>query len=111
MMSVGHHPSRLANGGGGVADTAARGGRDRRSESPRSRSVSRGHLAPHGYLWILPAFALCVGVIYYCIGYSVYISTLSWDGLSSYHQDVGFENYQRLFTDPLFWGALWHTLV
>jgi ABC-type sugar transport system permease subunit len=50
-------------------------------------------------------------VIYYCIGYSVYISTLSWDGLSSYHQDVGFENYQRLFTDPLFWGALWHTLV
>jgi ABC-type sugar transport system permease subunit len=54
---------------------------------------------------------LCVGVIYYCVGYSVYISTLSWDGLSSYQQDVGLENYQKLFADPLFWSSLWHTVV
>ncbi|MDR2378703.1 MAG: sugar ABC transporter permease [Bifidobacteriaceae bacterium] len=95
-MSVLNYQSRLADADAGPGS---------------HRSHRRSGLAPKGYLWILPAFALCVGVIYYCVGYSIHISTLSWDGLSSHKQSVGLENYQRLLTDPLFWSALWHTLV
>ena len=30
--------------------------------------------------WILPALIVSVGLLYYCIGYTGYISTLDWDG-------------------------------
>ena len=64
-----------------------------------------------GLPWILPALILCVGLLYYCIGYTGLISTWKWDGISPNPQHVGFGNYNQLFHDPLFWGAVRHTVV
>jgi raffinose/stachyose/melibiose transport system permease protein len=104
--------------------TVQQGLGDRASETPAS-SV---HVRPHrpggvvrhrraavrvasGLPWILPALALSVGLIYYCIGYTGLISTWKWDGISPNPQHVGFGNYTQLFHDPLFWGAVRHTVV
>lgn len=54
---------------------------------------------------------MSAALIYYCIGYTVYISTLNWDGVSPTQISVGFANYTRLFADPVFWKAMTHTIV
>ena len=66
---------------------------------------------PPGLPWILPALILSVGLIYYGIGYTGYISTLNWDGISPDAQHVGTHNYARIFHDPVFWAAVRHTIV
>jgi raffinose/stachyose/melibiose transport system permease protein len=49
-------------------------------------------------------------VLIYCsLGYTIHISTLEWDGISSNPAPAGLANYVRAFGDPIFWGALWHT--
>jgi ABC-type sugar transport system permease subunit len=50
-------------------------------------------------------------LIYYSLGYTIHISTLEWDGISSNPEPAGLGNYTRAFGDPVFWGALWHTAV
>lgn len=52
---------------------------------------------------------LCVGLLYYCIGYTVYISTLDWNGSSVERRSVGLGNFAAVLQDPVFWGALAHT--
>jgi raffinose/stachyose/melibiose transport system permease protein len=71
----------------------------------------RGPRRPPGLPWILPALVLSVGLIYYGIGYTGYISTLNWDGISPGPQHVGAQNYTRIFHDPVFWAAVRHTVV
>lgn len=86
---------------------AARGGQDHNGPARRRRVLQ----AP-GLPWILPALVLGVGFIYYCIGYTGYMSTLNWDGASPNPESVGLDNYVRIFTsDPVFWKAVWHTVV
>ncbi len=75
----------------------------------RLRDIRHGVKVASGLPWILPALVICVGLIYYCIGYTGYISTLNWDGISPNPPSVGFGNYTQIFHDPLFWGALEHT--
>ena len=70
-----------------------------------------GPRRPPGLPWILPALVLSVGLIYYAIGYTGYISTLNWDGISPDPRHVGGQNYTRIFDDPIFWGAVRHTVV
>jgi raffinose/stachyose/melibiose transport system permease protein len=65
---------------------------------------------PPGLPWILPALILSVGLIYYCIGYTGYISTLNWNGIDPNPQSVGDNNYVRIFHDPVFWAAIRHTV-
>jgi raffinose/stachyose/melibiose transport system permease protein len=78
----------------------------------RRRPAGRAHRRrPSGLPWILPSVVLSVGLIYYCIAYTGYISTLNWDGISPNPQHVGVHNYTRLLHDPLFWGAVRHTIV
>ncbi|WP_334170970.1 carbohydrate ABC transporter permease [Sinomonas sp.] len=75
-----------------------------------SPSRPRGpRLQASGLPWILPALVLGVGLIYYCIGYTVYISTLNWDGASPEPLSVGLRNYANIFNDPVFWKAIEHT--
>jgi raffinose/stachyose/melibiose transport system permease protein len=64
-----------------------------------------------GFIWILPALVVSVGLVYYCIVYTGYISTLNWDGVSPDQLSVGFANYIRLFGDPVFWKAMSHTVI
>jgi raffinose/stachyose/melibiose transport system permease protein len=85
--------------------------RSRLSRSASGGDGKRRRLQPNGFLWILPALAVSVGIIYYCIGYTGYISTLNWDGTSPTQTSVGAENYITLFQDPVFWMALEHTVI
>jgi raffinose/stachyose/melibiose transport system permease protein len=64
-----------------------------------------------GYLWILPALTLSVGVIYYAVGDTAWISTLDWDGVSPAAKSVGLSNYTQLAHDAVFRSALLHTLI
>ena len=52
-----------------------------------------------------------VGLLYYCIVYTGYISTLDWDGAAPLQENVGLDNYARLLGDSVFWRALEHTAV
>lgn len=74
-----------------------------------SRPRSGRRLQASGLPWILPALVLGVGLVYYCIGYTGYISTLNWDGASPEPLSVGFRNYSNIFSDPVFWKAISHT--
>lgn len=76
----------------------------------RTRRRSR-RLRPAGYAWILPALVVSVGILYYSIGYTGFISTLDWDGSSPVQIPVGWENYAEMVRDPVFWGALQHTVA
>jgi raffinose/stachyose/melibiose transport system permease protein len=67
---------------------------------------------PGGLGWILPAFALSAGLIYFCIGYLGYISVLPWNWRPRRPPTVqGLDSYVRAFHDDLFWTSLRHTLV
>jgi ABC-type sugar transport system permease subunit len=68
-------------------------------------------LAAPGLPWILPALVLSIGLIYYCIGYTGYISTLNWDGVSPDPESVALRNYSSIAADPVFWKAVTNTVV
>lgn len=78
-----------------------------RSRPPEPSGRSR----LNGLPWILPTFIFVAGIIYYSIGYTVYISTLDWDGLSPKAVALGLGNYTAMAKDPIFWSALEHTAV
>lgn len=84
-----------------------RGGLDRPAATGHRRSGFR----PAGYAWILPALVLSVGLIYYSIGYTGYISTLSWNGTSPDPTQIGLHNFTQLFSDHVFWLAAQHTII
>ncbi|WP_354567550.1 sugar ABC transporter permease [Glaciihabitans sp. UYNi722] len=79
----------------------------------RGRSVARrrSFLRPPGYAWILPALVFSVGLLYYSVGYTGYISTLTWNGTSPDVVHVGAANYVKAFTDPVFWLTIQHTVI
>ncbi|MFC4243243.1 carbohydrate ABC transporter permease [Gryllotalpicola reticulitermitis] len=81
-----------------------------RATRTTDRRRRRG-LLPTGLPWVLPALIVSAGLMYFCIGYTGYISTLDWNGSAPDPQRVGFANFTQLFTDPIFWGALEHTVV
>jgi raffinose/stachyose/melibiose transport system permease protein len=95
-----------------IADTKV--GKPSRS---RSRSASGGANSRHrrplpsGLPWILPALVLTVGLIYYCIGYTGYISTLNWNGTDPNPQHIGLQNYVQAFQDPVFWKTIENTII
>jgi raffinose/stachyose/melibiose transport system permease protein len=72
----------------------------------------RRYQSSPGLRWILPGFVVSVGLIYFCIGYSGYVSLLPWDWRPGRPATIqGFDSYIRAFKSPLFWTSLWHTLV
>jgi raffinose/stachyose/melibiose transport system permease protein len=84
----------------------------RRIAPPKPRGDRRGREPRRiGYLWILPGILFSVGVIYYAVGDTAWISTLSWDGVSPDPQSVGLNNYVQLAGDAVFWSALLHTVI
>lgn len=88
--------------------TAQRPGTATARRSPgRSSRLHR----PSGMPWILPAMVFSVGLLYYCIFYTGYISTLDWDGAAPLQESVGLANYAKMVHDPVFWRSLAHTVV
>jgi ABC-type sugar transport system permease subunit len=81
------------------------------STKGRSAARRRSFLRPSGYAWIFPALIFCVGLLYYSVGYTGYISSLDWNGTAPDPASVGFANYIRAFSDPVFWLAIEHTVI
>lgn len=82
--------------------------------TPRAGGASRRRhqRTPSGLRWILPGFVVSVGLIYFCIGYSGYISLLRWNWRPGRPEIIeGFDSYVRAFQSPLFWTSLRHTVV
>ncbi|MBS4201089.1 sugar ABC transporter permease [Bacillus sp. FJAT-49732] len=62
----------------------------------------------YGYLFIAPFFIIFCIFGLYPILYSLYLSFTNWDGLND-PAFVGFANYLRAFTDPVFFKSLFNT--
>jgi ABC-type sugar transport system permease subunit len=77
----------------------------------RGTRGERRRLRPPGLPWILPALVVVVGVTYYSIGYTGFISRLDWDGTAPNPDSVGWANYVEAFHDPVFWTAMRHTVT
>ena len=65
----------------------------------------------NGLPWILPAFLFLVVIIYFSIGFTFNLSAYNWDGLSPTREFWGWENYNRLFHDKVFWKCLSNTVI
>lgn len=77
--------------------------------APAVRRTSRRQ--PANLLFLLPAFVLVGGVIYFSVGYTVLLSLTDWDGISPDIEFVGGANFIRVFSDPVVWSALGHTAI
>jgi raffinose/stachyose/melibiose transport system permease protein len=88
-------------------------GRPGGGRAQKPTGARRPHkLQGSGLPWILPAVVLVVGLIYFSIGYTGYVSTLDWNGfILSEPTHVGGTNYTQMFADDVFWKALRHTAV
>jgi raffinose/stachyose/melibiose transport system permease protein len=81
--------------------------------STKGGSVARrrSFLRPSGYAWIFPTLIFCVGLLYYSVGYTGFISSLNWNGTAPDPTSVGLANYAKAFADPVFWLAIEHTVI
>lgn len=77
-----------------------------RARRPRPTAFGRG------LPWILPALVLVIGMIYFSIGYTGWVSTLDWNGfILTPSEPVGWANYAAMLQDPIFWTAIEHTVI
>lgn len=77
-------------------------------------SKTRLSLKPsmQGYVLLVPALIVYLLFAVYPMIDVVRMSFSSWNGLAPESKFVGMANYRAIFTqDPVFWGALWNTLV
>lgn len=63
------------------------------------------------YLYLLPIVILSMMLIYYCIGFTVYSSFTSWDGMGSDFDWIGLKNYSKMFGDKTFYIAIRNNLI
>lgn len=97
--------TRLAAGASAPAAQA----RPRTGRKRRAARVSKGYL--FGYLLLLPPFVIYAYFILYPLIQTGYYAMTNWDGANPIKTFIGLENFIRLGSDPLFWGALWHTAI
>ncbi len=65
-----------------------------------------------GFVWILPAVLFIGIIVYYSIGFTFRLSTVDWNGMFTVPmKDVGLENYQKVFSDPVFYKCIKNTIV
>ncbi|MBX5132373.1 sugar ABC transporter permease [Rhizobium lentis] len=77
-------------------------------------SKARVSLRPsmQGYVLLAPALIVYLLFAVYPMIDVVRMSFSSWNGLSPQAKFVGLANYRAIMTqDPVFWGALWNTLI
>lgn len=58
-----------------------------------------------------PNFLLLGVFVFWPIVYSLYLSFFKWNMISPKKTFLGFENYTRLFSDPVFWQITRNTLI
>lgn len=89
-----------------VATTIPGGDTDRRKTHlpVRGRRFSEYYW---GYILLIPAFVLVLGLILYPVIYSFYLSFFSKHAFFPAETFIGFENYVRFLTDPIdFWRSV-----
>jgi multiple sugar transport system permease protein len=76
-------------------------------------SVSKGERSERvaGYLTIMPAMFLILGLTLYPVGYSIWLSLLEKHSFFPQERFIGLENYIYLWSDPEFWSSFWLGLV
>ncbi|UPA26883.1 carbohydrate ABC transporter permease [Shinella oryzae] len=77
-------------------------------------SRARVSLRPsmQGYVLLAPALIVYLLFAVYPMIDVIRMSFSSWNGLSPQAKFVGLANYRAVMTqDPVFWGALWNTLI
>lgn len=62
------------------------------------------------YSFILPAFILYIGIIIFPLLFSFYLSFTKWKGYGKM-EFIGFDNYIRMFTDPVFFIGLRNNIM
>ena len=72
------------------------------------RLVLQENIAAYGFM--LPFLVFFVGFVVYpmfmCVYTSFFDATMGREDIF-----IGFENYKTLFNDPVFWKALWNTMI
>ncbi|MGH4140082.1 carbohydrate ABC transporter permease [Clostridium sp.] len=63
------------------------------------------------YLFVLPILVLSGVLLYYSIGFTIYTSFFQWNGIDNNMIFIGFENYVKLFSDRVFYIAMWNNLL
>jgi multiple sugar transport system permease protein len=64
-----------------------------------------------GFLVVLPALALILGLIVYPVAYSIWLSLLEKHSFFPQERFIGLENYIYLWSDEEFWTSLWLGVV
>lgn len=89
-----------------------------KTESPRvearafERTPSTGHRPRKrgrdwsNYLYLIPAVVLVAALIYFCVAYTIWLSSYQWNGIGPDREFVGLANFARAFGDPIFWRAI-----
>ncbi|MGH4118931.1 carbohydrate ABC transporter permease [Clostridium sp.] len=65
----------------------------------------------YGLVFIAPFFIIFSTFQLYSMLYSLYVSFLKWDGMSKNAKFIGFTNYSRLFSDPIFIKTVANTWI
>jgi raffinose/stachyose/melibiose transport system permease protein len=93
--------------GASGTDTGTAGRAPARPAAPR-RSFRR----PLELTFFLgPALALYIGFVLLPILLAAWYSAFDWNGIGPLDDFVGFENYRKALSDPVFRGAVWHNAI
>ena len=65
----------------------------------------------NGNFYALPTLVLVTAIVYFGVGANLVFSTWNWNGISPNPELVGFDNYVKMFGDPVFWQAIRNTLI
>ncbi len=63
------------------------------------------------YLYLIPVFVFIIGIFYYGIVYTGYVSLLNWNGISATQTFVGLAHYAEIIQDPIFIKAIQNTAI
>ncbi len=61
-------------------------------------------------LFMLPALVLFIAFFVFPIGYVLVMSLFNWNGISA-PEFVGFANYQKIFSDRVFWRSIRNNVI
>lgn len=72
---------------------------------------ARGRDGPWIGMFLLPFLLLYGGFTVWPLIATMLYSLFDWDGIGPLENFVGLDNYRAVAEDPLFWSALWNTLI
>jgi raffinose/stachyose/melibiose transport system permease protein len=89
---------------GGAGPTSGRGRPDRRVRTSWRTRLELSVLT-------IPALVVYIGFVFVPVGLGAYYGFFRWRGIGSLEDFVGFDNYARALSDPVFLEAIKHNLL